>query len=296
MEAYKACLKKAKDKNMKLCPRGYCTAKSKFEVYPSAYANGYASQVCSGGKPDFEGIERNDYGNAPKDPNSDLSRWYDEQWVNVCERDDKGNYLPCGRSKAKLNAKNYPYCRPLHKLNGTTVKSVDELTQEQLNKMCKNKRSIKPGVDGKPTRVYVSDLLLQNPETGRFVKANGKIGKKLQRGGGKKYLPNMTLVQEYNKDKAKQRKVQYRGSTVTLYSPELSDRSLKKLKVYVEDPDTGEIKKVDFGHTDYQDYTLHRDKDRRQSYCARSGGIKCGNKECGVDSANYWSRMVLWDC
>ena len=32
----------------KLCPRGKAAAKAKFDVYPSAYANMYASAVCSG--------------------------------------------------------------------------------------------------------------------------------------------------------------------------------------------------------------------------------------------------------
>ena len=32
----------------KLCPRGEAAAKRKFKVYPSAYANMYASAVCSG--------------------------------------------------------------------------------------------------------------------------------------------------------------------------------------------------------------------------------------------------------
>ena len=31
----------------KLCPRGKAAAKAKFKVYPSAYANMYASAVCS---------------------------------------------------------------------------------------------------------------------------------------------------------------------------------------------------------------------------------------------------------
>jgi hypothetical protein len=31
-----------------LCSRGKSAAKSKFKVYPSAYANGYAVQVCKG--------------------------------------------------------------------------------------------------------------------------------------------------------------------------------------------------------------------------------------------------------
>jgi len=32
----------------KLCARGKSAAKAKFDVYPSAYANGYAIQVCKG--------------------------------------------------------------------------------------------------------------------------------------------------------------------------------------------------------------------------------------------------------
>ena len=32
----------------KLCPRAKAAAKRKFKVYPSAYANRYASAVCSG--------------------------------------------------------------------------------------------------------------------------------------------------------------------------------------------------------------------------------------------------------
>lgn len=39
----------------KLCARGKAAAKSKFEVYPSAYANGYAVQVCKGTKPGLDG-------------------------------------------------------------------------------------------------------------------------------------------------------------------------------------------------------------------------------------------------
>jgi len=38
---------KKRNKN-KLCSRGLSAAKSKFKVYPSAYANGYAVQVCKG--------------------------------------------------------------------------------------------------------------------------------------------------------------------------------------------------------------------------------------------------------
>jgi hypothetical protein len=42
----------------KLCARGKSAAKSKFDVYPSAYANGYAVQVCKGAKPGLDGKKR----------------------------------------------------------------------------------------------------------------------------------------------------------------------------------------------------------------------------------------------
>jgi hypothetical protein len=32
----------------KLCARGKSAAKRKFKVYPSAYANAYASKICAG--------------------------------------------------------------------------------------------------------------------------------------------------------------------------------------------------------------------------------------------------------
>ena len=39
---------KQRKKMAKLCARGKAAAKRKFKVYPSAYANMYASAVCSG--------------------------------------------------------------------------------------------------------------------------------------------------------------------------------------------------------------------------------------------------------
>jgi hypothetical protein len=39
----------------KLCARGKAAAKAKYDVYPSAYANGYAVQVCKGKKPGLDG-------------------------------------------------------------------------------------------------------------------------------------------------------------------------------------------------------------------------------------------------
>ena len=45
----------------KLCPRGKAAAKRKFKVYPSAYANAYASKICAGKTKDPSGVKRKDF-------------------------------------------------------------------------------------------------------------------------------------------------------------------------------------------------------------------------------------------
>jgi hypothetical protein len=45
----------------KLCPRGKAAAKRKFKVYPSAYANAYASKICAGKIKDPSGTKRKDF-------------------------------------------------------------------------------------------------------------------------------------------------------------------------------------------------------------------------------------------
>lgn len=49
---------KKKKKSNKLCARGIAAAKAKYDVYPSAYANGYAVQVCKGDMPGVDGKKR----------------------------------------------------------------------------------------------------------------------------------------------------------------------------------------------------------------------------------------------
>nr|WRJ69728.1 hypothetical protein TetV2_00279 [Oceanusvirus sp.] len=95
------------------------------------------------------------------------------------------------------------------------------------------------------------------------------------------YAPNMTLVRKW----AKKWKITGRIKR--------SDRKDKKLQVLVGD------EWVHFGHSAYQDYTIHRDKKRQINYCKRSAGIldKSG-KVTGNDktSPNYYSMRLLWDC
>tara|TARA_R110001606_G_scaffold85097_2_gene193132 strand:- start:3290 stop:3547 length:258 start_codon:yes stop_codon:yes gene_type:complete len=50
--------KKSKKKDTTLCSRGKNAAKAKYDVYPSAYANGYAVQVCKGKMPGLDGNKK----------------------------------------------------------------------------------------------------------------------------------------------------------------------------------------------------------------------------------------------
>ena len=144
-----------------LCERGKETAKRKFRVYPSAYANGYAVQVCRGTKPDYRGVYRADYGpakkslEAPETPETlDLARWYRERWVNVCQRDSRGRFVPCGRSEARLVAADYPYCRPLYRLPGTPrTPTATQMSEEEIRARCAKKHKMRPGPGGRPSRL-----------------------------------------------------------------------------------------------------------------------------------------------
>ena len=49
---------KKKKKDTTLCSRGKNAAKAKYDVYPSAYAYGYAVQVCKGKMPGLDGKKR----------------------------------------------------------------------------------------------------------------------------------------------------------------------------------------------------------------------------------------------
>ena len=80
----------------------------------------------------------------------------------------------------------------------------------------------------------------------------------------------------------------YHGRKVELNKPMPGD--VKKSKVYVKDPKTGNTIKVNFGDTHLS--IKKNIPARKKSYCARSSGQ--GNLT-DKTSANYWSRRA-WNC
>jgi hypothetical protein len=58
-----------------------------------------------------------------------------------------------------------------------------------------------------------------------------------------------------------------------------------------------DVKLVRFGLRGMEDFTQHKDPERRKNYLARSGGIRNKSGELTKDdkfSANYWARKKLW--
>jgi hypothetical protein len=124
----------------KLCPKGKAAAKRKFDVYPSAYANMYASAVCSG-KIKPGGKKKT----VKKAKGGGLREWVKEKWVDIGAPKKDGKYQPCGRKSTKSSKRKYPKCVPLAK--------AKRMSTSQKTSAVKRKRSKAQGVGGKPTNV-----------------------------------------------------------------------------------------------------------------------------------------------
>ena len=92
----------------KLCPRGKAAAKRKFDVYPSAYANAYASKICAGKIKDPSGVKRKDFrGNKAKGGLMEATARLKRQGLNKGGSANKGFVARgCGaimKEKAKIS-------------------------------------------------------------------------------------------------------------------------------------------------------------------------------------------------
>lgn len=159
-----------KKKSNKLCARGISSAKSKYDVFPSAYANGHAVQVCTGDIAGLDGEKRcsGSYCSPKKNESwspemsqdvdafndihihEDLAVWFGTKkkgksnkqpqgpWVNICRKKDGGGHPECGRSDSDKGG--YPVCR---------AKSVAaNMSQSAKDSACRRKRD-KEKNDGK---------------------------------------------------------------------------------------------------------------------------------------------------
>ena len=88
-----------------------------------------------------------------------LTKWFEEDWVDIGSKKKGGGYKKCGRSKQKADAKRkYPKCVPAAK--------ASSMSKSQIASAVTRKRSKKQGVGGKPTNVAT------------FAASGGKITKR----------------------------------------------------------------------------------------------------------------------
>lgn len=113
--------------NKKLYQQVTNIVKSRVKKWPSAYASGQVVQEYKrrGGT----------YIQKKNKQLSNLNRWYQEEWIDVCKWPDR---QPCGRKQSDL--KDYPYCRPLKRINEQTPKTVQELSTQERKQLCTTKR------------------------------------------------------------------------------------------------------------------------------------------------------------
>ena len=74
-----------------------------------------------------------------------LTKWFQENWVDIGSPKKKSKYQSCGRKKAKGSKRKYPKCVPASKAASMTAK--------QKTSAVKRKRAKPQGVGGKPTNV-----------------------------------------------------------------------------------------------------------------------------------------------
>jgi hypothetical protein len=193
---------KKKKKSTTLCARGKSAAKAKFDVYPSAYANGYAVQVCKGKIKGLDGTKKcsGKYCSGKKNESyspemvqdleafhdikihEDLATWFGTKkkkkgskqpqgpWVNICRKKEGGGHPTCGRSDSDKGG--YPVCR---------AKSVaSNMSQEAKDSACRRKRD-KEKNDGKsgkgqsPSPIKVKNYKPRKRKSKRKSKKNESL-------------------------------------------------------------------------------------------------------------------------
>ena len=251
-----------------------CTriAKRKYDVWPSAYASG-AVVKCRQGKI-WKGVKENiedaalaentEYedlleeveildekkkskrkkAGTESSKESSLRDWFGRKgakgkkggWVDCNAPDGKGGYKACGRQKGEKRSK-YPACRP----------TPGACKEKGKGKSWGKKGAKKENLDMNRDELF--GILAE--EVNRFI-LETDILPYLEEAFLDDGTPACVACLAEQLDTATcgcpdlVYEAEYRGRKVTLNKPMRGD--VKKFKVYVKDPKTGNIKKVNFGH------------------------------------------------
>lgn len=129
-EDYSLLLEKNVPKNKSLWDSCVSWAKSKYDVWPSAYACGAAAKryKSKGGK----WKSKNESINNFEEFNENLDKWFKEKWVDISKTNPDGSHPPCGRKDADKGG--YPKCRK--------VRVASKMSQKEKKNSVQRKRRV----------------------------------------------------------------------------------------------------------------------------------------------------------
>ena len=97
-------------------------AKKKFKSYPSAYASAWIIR---------EYKKRGGKYRSKKKSTSELLRWFEEDWRDICTG------KKCGREDS---TRKYPVCRPSKRVSASTGLLAKDIPKKEKQRLCRTKR------------------------------------------------------------------------------------------------------------------------------------------------------------
>lgn len=304
--------KKRKSRKKKSKKRDACyhKVKSRYKVWPSAYASGALVKCRKVGAKNWgnskkESLEIENHNlilerkkkskkrKLTKKPSSEnsLRDWFRRKgakgkkggWVDCNARDGEGGYKSCGRGSGETRSK-YPACRPTPsacKSKGKGKKWGKKATKNESvvyhlqNNIPLNESVFRYGSDSHFTLINDARNLLKENEINISLIERELLETDLGRFGFyQNELVPLDLPMEINE-------AEYRGKKVKLNKPKRGGS--KAYYVYVKNPKTGNVKKVSFGSSGLRAKINNRGAVK--SFVARH---RCKEKN-DKTKAGYWS-------
>ena len=288
---------KKKKKKKKKAKRDACyhKVKSRYKVWPSAYASGALVKCRKVGAKNWGNstkeetlVEKRKLTKKPSSETS-LKDWFGRKgakgstggWVDCNAPDGKGGYKSCGRKSGEKRSK-YPACRPTPagcKSKGKGKKWGKKSKNEAVNyhldkKIPLNECIFRHGSEGHLK--FINDARDFVNETKLYVNHDERELLRTDLGSygiyeGEQVPLDLPMINE----------AEYRGKKVTLNKPKRGGS--KAYYVYVKDPKSGNVKKVSFGSSGLRAKINNRGAVK--SFVARH---KCKQKN-DKTKPGYWS-------
>jgi hypothetical protein len=266
--------------NPALWKKAIAKAKSKFDVYPSAYANAWAAKWYKSKGGSWEKVSEGKKGLDDKSVYSDsgLGKWAKQDWVDISRKDKDGKHPSCGRKDA--DGKGYPKCRP--------AKSAGKLSSKEKKSAVSRKRDAESRDKSNPKGDKPNMVKTKLKEEGKDWTNDAeflKLARKAMTTGlpgsaaRKKAIKAFNVKRkEYGLEPIKEEK----KADKPLNKPFRTPGGPKKFSVYVKNA-KGNIVKVNFGDPNME--IKRDDPERRKNFRARHN---CADKK-DKTTAGYWS-------